>query len=189
MGKAGLPIMIPRWMFFTTGFGTDREHINARDHASAPAGLAELTLRKGTSALPPGIEAIDRAKFNGNVSSGQEVLAIHACCESNVPGQLVNATLCAAVPTDGQGKGFVAELYKWPGIHPEIAVRRTQRMVIQMYAERHGMVGFDPYDVWEPGRDTYELAGREVKIHTIQAEGIVPESGDWACALAALVLL
>lgn len=189
MGNAGLPILIPKYLFLTHGFGTDKEHKNARDHASAPAGLADLTLIAGTSALPPGIEFIDKAKFTGNVSSGQDVIAIHGYCESNVPGQLVNATLSVVVPADGQGRGYVAELFEWPGIHPEIAVRRSERMVLQIYANRHGLVDFDPTVMWEPDRKTYTIADREVEMHTIQAAGIVPESGDWACALAALVLL
>jgi arginine decarboxylase len=184
----GIPVMVPRWLFLTTGFGTDKEHKNARDHASAPAGLADLTLIAGTSALPPGIEFIGRDEFNSKISPGRDIIAIHGYCESNVPGQLVNSTLSIAYPADGQGRGYVAELYEWPGIHPEIAIRRTERMVMQLYANRHGVVDFDPFEVWEPGKDTYTLAGRDVKLFTIQAAGIVPESGDWACALVAAVL-
>jgi pyruvoyl-dependent arginine decarboxylase (PvlArgDC) len=51
----GIPVMLARRMFLTTGFGRDKEHKNARDHASDPAGVADLTLIAGTSALPPGI--------------------------------------------------------------------------------------------------------------------------------------
>jgi pyruvoyl-dependent arginine decarboxylase (PvlArgDC) len=87
------------------------------------------------------------------------------------------------------GTGYVAELYEWPGIEDAEAVRRTEQMVIRLYAERQGSGPFDPTSVWEPGRTVYSLAGREVEVRTIQASGVVPASGDWTCALAAAVLL
>lgn len=185
----GIPVMLASRIFLTTGFGRDKEHKNARDHASDPAGVADLTLIAGTSALPAGLRFIDRDEFNASVIAGQEVIAIHGYCESNVPGQIINSTLSVVVPCDGQGKGNVAELFEWPGLDPDAAIRRTERMVIQLYAERNGQKGFDPKIVWEWGKTTYTLAGREVYIYTIQAGGIVSDEGEWACAFAGAVLL
>jgi pyruvoyl-dependent arginine decarboxylase (PvlArgDC) len=185
----GIPVMLARRMFLTTGFGRDKEHKNARDHASDPAGVADLTLIAGTSALPAGIQIINRDEFDAAVTYGQEVVAIHGYIESNVPGQIINTTLSVILPQDGQGKGSVAELYEWPGLDPDAAIRRTERMAIQLYAERNGQKGFDPKSVWEWGRTTYRLAGRDVYIYTIQAGGIVSDEGEWACAFSGAVLL
>jgi arginine decarboxylase len=185
----GLPILIPNRLFLTTGVGIDQEHKNARDHASDPAGVADVTLIAGTSALPAGIRLIDREEFATAITAGQNIIAIHGYCESNVPGQLVNSTLSIAIPADGQGKGNVAELYEWPGLDPAAAVRRCERMVMKLYAERNGQKGFDPKSMWEYGRYTYTIAGKEVYIYTIQADGVVPDSGEWLCTLSAAALL
>jgi pyruvoyl-dependent arginine decarboxylase (PvlArgDC) len=185
----GLPVMVANRLFLTTGFGQDQEHKNARDHASDPAGVADLTLIAGSSALPAGIKIIDRDEFNAAVTFGQEVIAIHGYCESNVPGQIINSTLSVILPVDGNGKGSVAELFEWPGLDPDAAIRRTERMAIKLYAERNGNKGFDPGSVWEQGRTSYTLAGKDVYIYTIQAGGTVSDDGEWACALAAAVLL
>lgn len=181
--------IIPSRLYLTTGFGSAREHKNARDYASAPGGLADLTLVAGTSVLPAGIRPVDRDAFRALVTPGQIVFAIHGLCESNTPGQRVNATLSVAMPTDGHGTGYVAELFEWPGLEDDAAVRRTERMVIQLYAERQGSGPFDPRTVWEPGKTRYTLAGREVDVTTVQASGVVNDDGDWTCALAAAVLL
>jgi arginine decarboxylase len=151
--------------------------------------LADLNLVNVSSVLPAGIRLIDRDAFRAAVAPGQIVFAIHGICEANEPGRKVNSTLSIAIPTDGQGTGYVAELYEWPGIEDAIARHRTEQMVIQLYAERQGSGPFDPKFLWEPGRTRYRLAGREVDIHTIQASGVVNSDGDWCCALAAAVLL
>jgi arginine decarboxylase len=184
-----LPVLLPGRLYLAHAVGTAKEDKNARDRASRPISLHNLTLLAGTSALPPGIRLIDQDEFRASVSGGQDVIAIHGYCQSNVPGQLVNSTLSIAVPADGQGDGYVAELYEWPGIVPEMAVLRVEQMVIQLFAENHGSGNFDPETVWEPGKTRYTLVGREVDITTIQASGMVNRAGDWTCALAAAVLL
>jgi pyruvoyl-dependent arginine decarboxylase (PvlArgDC) len=183
-----LPVLMPGRLYLAHAVGTAKEDKNARDRASRPISLHNLTLLSGTSALPPGIRLIGQDEFRASVSGGQDVIAIHGVCQSNVPGQLVNSTLSICVPADGQGDGYVAELYEWPGIVPEVAVRRTERMVLQLYAENHGGP-FDPKFLWEQGRTRYTVSGREVEITTIQAAGVVNDDGDWCCALAAAVLL
>jgi arginine decarboxylase len=184
-----LPVLMPGRLYLASGVGSAKENKNARDHASAGIGLADLTLVAGTSVLPAGIQLIDRDAFRAAVTPGQVVFAIHGICEANEPGRRVNSTLSVAIPADGQGTGYVAELYEWPGIEDAEAVRRTEQMAIQLYAERQGAGPFDPRFLWESGRTRYRLAGREVDIHTIQAAGVVNADGDWCCALAAAVLL
>jgi pyruvoyl-dependent arginine decarboxylase (PvlArgDC) len=158
-----LPVLLPGRLYLAHAVGTAKEDKNARDRASRPISLHNLTLLAGTSALPPGIRLIDQDEFRASVSGGQDVIAIHGYCQSNVPGQLVNSTLSIAV--------------------------RVEQMVIQLFAENHGSGNFDPETVWEPGKTRYTLVGREVDITTIQASGMVNRAGDWCCALAAAVLL
>jgi arginine decarboxylase len=184
-----MPALIPKFLHLASATGTAREHKNARDRASRPVALARQNLVSVSSVLPPGIQLVDRDAARALMADGQIIHVIHGLCESNTPGQLVTATLSVAIPADGHGVGFASELFEWPGIVPDAAVRRTERMVLQLYAENHGPEDFDPRTVWEPGRTRYTLAGREVDVTTIQASGVVNDDGDWCCALAAAVLL
>jgi arginine decarboxylase len=162
---------------------------NARDHASASVGLESLNLITLSSVLPPGVRPIDRDEFLASVRPGQEVSAIHGVCESNEPGQLISSTLSVAIPADPAVAGYVTELYESPGILGPVARRRTETMLLQLCADRYRVRGYDAEAEWTEGRRAYTLGGREVAIHTVQAEAVVNFDGDYTCALAAAVLL
>jgi arginine decarboxylase len=183
------PMMTTK-LYLCSGTGTAKENKNARDHASLPCGLQDLNLVTVSSVLPAGIELIDRDQFLDAVRPGQIVHAIHGICESDVPGQLVNATLCCVIPEDPTLPGYVAELYEHPGLDPGIARKRTELMALQLFAERNGVgPDFDPAAAWEPGRTDYRIGPLRATLRTVQAVGQANEDGDYTAALAAAVLL
>lgn len=183
--------MVPTKLYLCAGSGTHPAgDKNARDRASVACGLHDMNLVSVSSVLPAGIRLIDRAEFRGLVESGQIVHAIHGICESTVPGQRINATLCCVVPDDPAVVGYVAELYEHPGIGDDLARRRTEIMALQLFAERTGAgPDFRAESVWVPGRISYVLAGHPVRLVTVQGSAIVNPDGDYTAALAAAVLL
>jgi pyruvoyl-dependent arginine decarboxylase len=181
--------MIPTRLYLAQGVGTHKQDKNAKDRASAQAGLPDLNLVEVSSVLPAGIRLIDFEEFRAQVTPGEIVPAIHGTCQSNVVGQIVTATLTAVLPDDPAVVGYVAELFEHPGLTTEMAVRRTETMALQLFAERHGESDFAADDVWRATRRDYTVAGQRITLRTLHAEGEVNWDGDYTCALVAAVLL
>jgi arginine decarboxylase len=183
------PSFVPTRLYLAAGSGTAKENKNARDHAGDVMGISDLNIVTVTSILPAGIRLIDRDEFRASVAGGQVIFAIDALCESNVPCQTVNATLTVVLPEDPQVVGYVAELFEFPGITNIGARCRVEKMALQLFANHHSANEQEAIWLWHPGRTDYTIAGQRVKLRTVQASAVVPENGDYACALVAAVLL
>jgi arginine decarboxylase len=183
------PSFVPTRLYLAAGSGTAKENKNARDHAGDAMGVSDLNIVTVTSILPAGIRLIDRDEFRAAVVGGQVMFAIDALCESNVPFQTVNATLTIALPEDPSVVGYVAELFEFPGITDEGARCRVEKMALQLFANHNRGDEQQAAEAWAPGKTDYVIAGRRIRLKTIQASAVVPENGDYACALVAAVLL
>jgi arginine decarboxylase len=181
--------MLPTQLFLTSGIGTHKEDKNARDRASVQAGISRLNLVSVSSILPAGIKLIDRATFDSRVKDGQIVFAINGICQSNKPGQRVTASLSLAVPHDPTVTGFVTELFEYPGLQEDQARQRTEKMVLQLFAEQHGDTKFVADDVWQPTNSEYEIANHPLRLLTVSQSGVCNEDGDFTCAIVAAVFL
>jgi pyruvoyl-dependent arginine decarboxylase (PvlArgDC) len=93
------------------------------------------------------------------------------------------------LPEDPSVVGYVAELYEFPGITDEGARCRVEKMALQLFANHHGGDEQQAVGFWQPGKSAYTVAGQRLTLYTVQAWAVVPENGDYACALAAAVLL
>jgi arginine decarboxylase len=183
------PSFIPTRLYLAAGAGTAKENKNARDHAGDVMGISDLNIVTVTSILPAGIRLIDRDEFRASVAGGQVIFAIDALCESNVPYQTVNATLTVALPEDPSVVGYVAELFEFPGITDKGARRRVEKMALKLFANHNGANEQEIAEAWAPGQTDYVVGGQRIRLKTIQASAVVPENGDYACALVAAVLL
>lgn len=181
--------MLPTRLYLAAGSGSHKENKNARDRASAQVGLADKNLVTVSSVLPPGIQLISRADFEAATSPGQLVFAINGICESDVPGQLVTASLSVALPRGPGVTGYVAEVYEHPGVLEDWCRRRSETMVLQLFAERSGAVKFVADEVWVPGQTEYTVAGHDITLHTVAACGVVNWQGHYTAALVAAVFL
>jgi arginine decarboxylase len=186
-------------LYMGQGVGSAKEDKNAKDIASACFGVESLNLVSVSSVLPPGIDLIGREEFLSSVSPGEAVHAIHGTCKSDVPGQVVSSTLSLAIPDDPGVPGFVCELYEHVGLVSQVAIKRTEVMLLELLARRYGVAEFDPIGAWEVAgpheiRDAtistrYTVGPQAVTIHTLHAEGVVNWAGDYCVALAAACLL
>jgi arginine decarboxylase len=183
------PSFVPTRLYLAAGSGTAKENKNARDHAGDAMGVSDLNIVTVTSILPAGIRLIDRDEFRASVVGGQVLFAIDALCESNVPFQTVNATLTIALPQDPSVVGYVSELFEFPGITNDGARCRVEKMALQLFANHYWGDEQQAAWQWQPGKSDYTIAGQRLTLHTLQASAVVPENGDYACALVAAVLL
>jgi arginine decarboxylase len=179
----------PTRLYLASGSGVAKENKNARDHAGDEMGISDLNVVTVTSILPAGIRLIERDEFRSSVVGGQVVFAIDALCESNVPFQTVNSTLTVALPEDPDVVGYVAELFEFPGITDQGARQRVEKMVLGLFANHQGADEQEAAGQWQDGKTDYTIAGKAIRLHTMQAAAVVPENGDYACALVAAVLL
>src|SRR4051812_40492128 len=113
--------MIPTRLYLAQGVGTHKQDKNAKDRASAQAGLPDLNLVEVSSVLPAGIRLIAFEDFGAQAPPGEIFHATHGPCLSNVVGQIVTATLTAVLPDDPAVVGYVAELFEHPGLTTEMA--------------------------------------------------------------------
>jgi arginine decarboxylase len=186
-------------LYMGQGVGSAKEDKNAKDIASACFGVESLNLVSVSSVLPPGIDLIGREEFLSSVSPGEAVHAIHGVCKSDVPGQVVSSTLSLAIPDDPEVPGYVCELYEHAGLVGQVAIQRTEVMLLELLARRYGVADFDPLGVWEhsawdparggPRSSRYTVGPHAVTMHTLHAEGVVNWAGDYCVALAAACLL
>jgi arginine decarboxylase len=183
------PSFVPTRLYLAAGSGVAKENKNARDHAGDMMGISDLNIVTVTSILPAGIRLIDRDEFRASVAGGQVIFAIDALCESNVPFQTVNATLTVVLPEDPSVVGYVAELFEFPGITDDGTRLRVEKMALKLFANHNGANEQEVAETWAPGKTDYVIAGRQIRLQTIQASAVVPENGDYACALVAAVLL
>jgi pyruvoyl-dependent arginine decarboxylase (PvlArgDC) len=163
----------------------------AKDLASAEMGVAECNLEDESSILAPGIRIIDRAEFETLIRPGMTLKAIHGVCTDDEPGRLVCAGLAVVIPRDPSLTGFVAELFKTPGIVPEMVQRRVEEMALQIFARYRGLNDpeFDARTVWELGKVTYEIGEATVDVKSWIAHTVVNRDGDDACAFVMAALL
>jgi pyruvoyl-dependent arginine decarboxylase len=182
--------MLPTKVYFGCACGSSPiGDKSAKDLASAAMGVAECNLEDESSILSPDIRIIDRAEFETLVKPGMTLKAIHGVCTSDEPGMLVCAGLAAVIPRDPSLTGFVAELFKTPGIVPEMVQRRVEEMALQIFARYRGVEGFDARTVWGLGKATYEVGGATVDVKSWIAHTVVNRDGDDACAFVMAALL
>lgn len=183
---------VPTRIFFTSGTSEGhhrKEDKNARDRASAPAGVSRHNLETASSVTPGGIRVIDRDEYLRTVPEGAICTAIHGITESRIPGQIVSAALAWARPLDRRKTGFIVELFGTPGIDPRDLADRVEQMAIQIHTDQYGPPDFSPKEVWKSRQVRYDDFEFPFEIYRIGAQTKVNEQGDYACAFVGAVLL
>ncbi len=178
--------LVPKQMFFTTGFGLHREKLTSFEMALRDAGIAQHNLVRVSSIFPPGCEIIDRAEGARLLRPGQVVFCVLSEAASNEPSRRVAASIGLAQPADGTRYGYISEHHSF-GQSERVAGDYAEDLAATMLATTLG-VAFDPAEAWDERREQWLMEGQIVNTqnHTIVAE--TPEDGRWATVIASAVI-
>lgn len=186
--------MIPRLVYFGCGTGSSPVgKMAARDLASREIGpVGDLNVSDLSSVLAPGIEIIDRARFESLVQLGQTVEAVNGITEGTHPYQVLTAAIAWVVPVNRPDlPGYIAELYGTPGIGAAHARELVEQDAMQIFAQKLGAhisrfpqvpLRYNARDAWSPSVSEYEIDGVDINVNSLVATTKVNRDGDWTCA-------
>lgn len=177
--------LVPKKMFFTTGFGLHREKLTSFEMALRDAGIAQHNLVRVSSIFPPECEIVSREEGSELLRPGQVVFCVLSEAASNEPSRRVAASIGLAQPTDSGRYGYISEHHAF-GQSERVAGDYAEDLAATMLATTLG-VSFDPDEAWDERREQWLMEGHIVNTqnHTVVAEA--PEDGRWATVIASAV--
>src|SRR5660397_224287 len=85
--------LLPKKVFFVTGVGTHREHLESFEKALRDAGIEKFNLVTVTSILPPNCEIIAKDTGLNQLLPGEIVFCVMSRLASNEPNRRISASL------------------------------------------------------------------------------------------------
>src|SRR5947208_16972468 len=94
------------------GVGRHKEKPTSFEMALRDAHLANFSLVRVSSILPPHCELVDREEGLSLMKPGQVVFAVIAESATNEPSRLVAASIGVAMPADQSHHGYISEHHR-----------------------------------------------------------------------------
>ena len=165
--------LVPRYAFFIKGAGQHADHLQAFDIALREAGPLVHNLVTVSSILPAGCKIIAKEEGIAMLEPGEITFCVMARQESNVPGEIIAASIGTARLKNREHYGFISE-YHATGQEETAAGEYAEKLALEMFAFKLGISG-------------NQLITIE-STHTTQSAKVGP-SGEWACAVALCVFV
>jgi len=103
-------IQLATKFFLVSGNSEGYTRLNAFDGALLKSGIGNTNLLKASSILPPGCKQIKPVK----ITEGSFVPCAYTFISSEIPGEIVSASVCVAIPTKSSQPGLIME-FSSPG--------------------------------------------------------------------------
>jgi arginine decarboxylase len=178
--------LVPTKVFLTRGQGSHREKLVSFEIALRQAGIAPYNLVRVSSIFPPHARSVSRAAGLRLLEPGQILFVVLSENATDVPGELITASIGMAVPDDPARYGYLAEHSDTGKTAGETSLH-TEYLAAEMLATKLGEKLKAPPRGRPPQAyrvsNGLSLATRSV---TQAAKG---KAGLWTTALAAAVLI
>jgi arginine decarboxylase len=124
--------LLPKKVFFVTGVGTHREHLESFEKALRDAGIEKFNLVTVTSILPPNCEIIAKDTGLNQLLPGEIVFCVMSRLASNEPNRRISASLGCAIPKNSNEVGYISEHHAF-GEPTESSGAYAERLASSMY--------------------------------------------------------
>lgn len=178
---------VPRYMFFTKGFGVNREKLASFENALREARIAHLNLVNVSSIFPPHCHIIDIETGLKRLEAGEITHCVMARQESQEPGRRLVASIGLAIPSENGRYGYLAEHHGFGQTELE-AGEYAEDLAASMLATTLG-IEFDPDKDYDERRDIYRMSGKIVESQHTSIGALGAEGQLWTTVIAAAIFV
>jgi arginine decarboxylase len=183
----GVPLLVPREVFFTKGVGKHKNKLQSFELALRRAGIEACNLVRVSSILPPNCKIISRDRGLTKLPPGQITFVVLAEASTDEPSRLVGAGIGLAVPADGTQYGYISEHHGY-GIQGKRIEEMVEDMAATMLATTLG-IEFDPNKAYDERRELYRMSAKIVRSSSCVQTAEGDKDGLWTTVVAAAVFL
>lgn len=176
---------VPRYMFFTKGFGIDRAKLVSFELALRSASIAHLNLVQVSSIFPPDCKIIDIDAGLAYLKPGEITHCVIAKEQINEPGRRIVASVGLALPTESGQYGYLSEHHGFGQTEIE-AGEYAEDLAATMLATTLG-IEFDPDKDYDERREVYQMSGKIVESQHFSQATLGAEGKLWTTVIAAAV--
>ena len=178
--------LVPSKVFLTRGRGRHKEKLVSFELALREAGIAPFNLVRVSSIFPPGARFVSREAGLRLLEPGQILFVVLSENATDVPRELVTASIGMAVPDDPSRYGYLAE-HSDNGKSARETGLHTEYLAAEMLATKLGE------KLKEPPRGKLPKAfhvsnGLSLATRSV-TQGARGTAGLWTTAIAAAVLI
>jgi arginine decarboxylase len=178
---------VPRYIFFTKGFGTDKAQLASFENALREAGIAHLNLVQVSSIFPPGCKIIEKERGLARLEPGEITHCVMAREQSKEPGRRIVASIGLALPEGDDKYGYLSEHHGYGQTEIE-AGDFAEDLAASMLANTLG-IEFDPDKDYDERKEIYRMSGKIIHSrHTSQA-ALGAEGNLWTTVIAAAIFV
>jgi len=170
-------IKVPRYMFFTKGVGVHKYKLGSFELALRNAGIGRFNIVNVSSIFPPNCSVISRKRGLSMLKTGQIIYCVMARIETNEPNRLISAAIGLAIPTEGDGYGYISEYHAY-GVNRERAKKYAEDLAVTMLATTLGIES-----------DTEKARDERIKTMHICQSARGNKDGLWTTCIAAAIFV
>jgi len=173
-------------VFLTKGVGHHREKLISFEMALRDARIAQFNLVRVSSIFPPGAQFISPDEGLEALAAGQIVHCVLSENATDRANHLIAASVGAALPSDGETHGFLAEHHSSGEEHEE-AAQHAESLAATMLSTLMGWPGAEnpcydaAHDVW--------IVGDSVVRSASVVQAARGEAGLWTSVVAAAMFV
>ncbi|MHA1510849.1 MAG: pyruvoyl-dependent arginine decarboxylase [Promethearchaeota archaeon] len=179
--------LVPKYVFFTKGVGSDKKELLSFESALLDAGIAHLNIVQVSSILPPNCLEISKEKGLKMLNPGQIVFVVLARQCSNEKHKLISASVGVAKPKDENHYGFLSEHHCF-GQDEETAGDFAEDLAASMLASTLG-IEFDVDADYDEKREIFHISDKIVETKSTTSTSIVEKDDIFTTVLAAAVFI
>lgn len=178
---------VPRYMFFTKGYGVAKEKLSSFENALREARIAHLNIVTVSSIFPPRCKIIDIEKGLSKLEAGEITYCVMAREQINEPGRRVVASIGLALPAEPDHYGYLSEHHGFGQTETE-AGEYAEDLAASMLANTLG-IEFDPNKDYDERREVYRMSGKIVKSQHTSQGSLGAEGNLWTTVVAAAIFV
>lgn len=182
-----MPLMIPKYIFFTKGVGSDKKKLQSFEAALRDAGIAYCNIVEVSSILPPYCEEITRDEGLKKLHPGQITFCVLARNSSNEKNRLISASIGVAKPKDHGSYGYLSEHHAF-GQDEEECGYFAEDLAACMLASTLG-IKFDVDADYDEKREIFKMSDKIVETKNFTASATVHNDGVYTTVVAAAVFI
>ncbi len=179
--------MIPKYIFFTKGVGTDKKELQSFESALRDAGISQLNLVQVSSIFPPNCKEISREEGLTKISPGEIIYVVLARHNSNEKNRLVSASIGVAKPKDEKHYGYLSEHHSY-GQDKQTASDFAEDLAASMLASTLG-IPFDIDEDYDTKKEIFHMSDKIVETKSTTSTAIVETDGCYTTVVAAAVFI
>jgi arginine decarboxylase len=178
--------LVPAKVFLVRGRGSHTEKLVSFEIALRQAGIAPFNLVRVSSIFPPHAERVSKAAGLKLLRPGQILFVVLSENATDVPGELITASIGMAVPDDPSRYGYLAE-HSDNGRPAGETSLHTEYLAAEMLATKLGEKLKEPPHAKAP-RSFRVSNGLSLTTRSV-TQAARGKAGLWTTAIAAAVLI